>query len=252
MDKSQKIILASLIIISAVSWVASKDQSMMEEIMLDSGMLFLFTAVWTVGMAAMMFPAISPMVLLYKKLITNNTGESETGGYDHVKLISFVGSYLAVWTLTGIVLLVGWSILGDNFFMETTNKEMGTIYGIILIISGAYQFSPLKTKCLGYCESPATFFMRRWKSGFTGSIKMGTFHGLYCLGCCWPYFLLMIALGWMNLVFMGLFAAIIFGEKIWSKGIWVSRMVGIGFIALGLISMPALDLNILFLNSEMM
>jgi len=29
----------------------------------------LFTASWTVGMAAMMFPAITPMALLYNRLI---------------------------------------------------------------------------------------------------------------------------------------------------------------------------------------
>ena len=252
MDKSQKIILALLILISATSWVASKDQAMIQEMMLDSETLLLFTATWTVGMAAMMFPSISPMVLLYKKLIKNNTGQSETGAFDNVKLISFVSSYLVVWAITGIVMLVGWSTLSGNFFMEATNEEMAIIYGVILIISGTYQFSPLKTKCLGYCESPTTFFMRRWKSGSAGAVKMGTFHGLYCLGCCWPYFLLMIALGWMNLVFMGLFAVIIFGEKIWSKGIWVSRMVGIGFIVFGLISMLAPDQNILLLNSDMM
>src|SRR3712207_1017721 len=62
---------------------------------------------------------------------------------------------------------------------------------------------------------------------------MGLYHGLYCLGCCWPYFLLMVALGWMNILWMGLFAGIIFAEKIWSKGIWISRTVGIAFVLVG-------------------
>ena len=78
--------------------------------------------------------------------------------------------------------------------------------------------------------------MRRWKNGKAGAIKMGVYHGLYCLGCCWPYFLIMIALGWMNLAWMGLFAIIIFGEKIWSKGIWIARAVGIALIILGILS----------------
>ena len=65
---------------------------------------------------------------------------------------------------------------------------------------------------------------------------MGLFHGMYCLGCCWPYFLIMIALGWMNLFWMGLFAAIIFVEKIWSKGIWIARGVGIMFVLIGLLT----------------
>lgn len=46
----------------------------------------------------------------------------------------------------------------------------------------------------------------------------------------------MIALGWMNLAWMGLFAIIIFGEKIWSKGIWIARAVGIALIILGILS----------------
>jgi len=250
MDKAQKIILLSLIIISAINWIILEDQSDMMGSMManDPVTILLFIATWTAGMAAMMLPAISPMVLLYNKLIKTNNGKSEIVQYHPVQLASFVGSYLAVWALTGIVLFFGWSVLNTNFFMDIEKREMTFVYGIVLISAGAYQFSPLKTKCLGYCESPASFFLRRWKNGFTGAIKMGTFHGLYCLGCCWPYFLLMITLGWMNLLFMGLFAAIILGEKIWSKGIWVARMAGIGFIALGLISALLQDGNILLVK----
>jgi predicted metal-binding membrane protein len=76
--------------------------------------------------------------------------------------------------------------------------------------------------------------MKRWKKGTAGAIKMGAYHGLYCLGCCWPYFLIMLALGLMNLVWMSLFAAIIFGEKMWRKGIWIARFFGIALIILGL------------------
>ena len=65
---------------------------------------------------------------------------------------------------------------------------------------------------------------------------MGTYHGLYCLGCCWPYFLLMIALGWMNLLWMVLFAFIIFGEKVWCRGLLVARIAGTGLMTIGLIA----------------
>ena len=83
--------------------------------------------------------------------------------------------------------------------------------------------------------------MRRWRKGGTGAVKMGTYHGLYCLGCCWPYFLLMVALGWMNIFWMGLFAAIIFAEKIWVKGgIWIARITGICFIIIGIMSLTGM------------
>jgi predicted metal-binding membrane protein len=112
---------------------------------------------------------------------------------------------------------------------------MNYVFSAVLIVSGIYQFTPIKTKCLGYCESPVSFFMRRWSAGTIGAIKMGIYHGIYCLGCCWPYFLLMVALGWMNVLWMALFAAIVFGEKIWSRGIWLARTTGIGFVIAGLL-----------------
>jgi hypothetical protein len=58
---------------------------------------------------------------------------------------------------------------------------------------------------------------------------------MYCLGCCWAYFLLMVALGWMNLLWMGLLAGIIFGEKIWSRGIWIARAVGVVLAIMGIL-----------------
>ena len=267
MHKLQTIILLSLVSTSALAWVVSKDQPDMMKAMMtyDPITISLFTASWTVGMVAMMFPAISPMVLLYNRLIKsdNDTGSGSSIGKDEVssslvveeknnndhntphsstfsyllKMMLFVGCYLAVWALTGIVLLLAWSVPLNTFVvMGIERKQLDIIYGVLLIIAGAYQFSPLKTTCIGYCESPLSFFMRRWRSGTIGAVKMGTYHGLYCLGCCWPYFLLMVSLGWMNLLWMGLFACVIFGEKIWSRGVWVARIAGIGLMTLGLIA----------------
>jgi predicted metal-binding membrane protein len=254
--------------------------------------LSIFTVIWTSGMAAMMFPAILPMVLLYDRLIkTNNSPSGDTtpplkkwrgkepslaldkantetneekkqkivlfpGSFwspYSLKMFLFIGSYLSVWALTGIALLIGWSITMSYILTEplkSTQNLMGIIFGVILLISGLYQFSPLKSKCLGYCESPLGFFMRRWKRGVVGAVMMGTYHGLYCLGCCWPYFLLMVALGWMNVLWMALFAAIIFGEKVWIRGgRWVARGAGIGFLILGvssifgMIEIPTVDMT---------
>jgi predicted metal-binding membrane protein len=293
MKTIQLILISLLVFISAVAWVLSAQQY---DTMMDVMMIFynpialsLFTVIWTAGMAAMMFPAIAPMILLYDRLIKTDNGtadennepskQSEGGetrtskfvvGTDDreeqqkaknnekkkktlsstsfwspysVKMMLFVGSYLSVWALTGIIILIGWFIPMNYFFMESSIDnnlhlvETFGVFGVLLIISGLYQFSPLKTKCLGYCESPLSFFMRRWRSGTVGALKMGTYHGLYCLGCCWPYFLLMVALGWMNLLWMALFAAIIFGEKVWVKGgKWVARSAGVGFVILGVLA----------------
>lgn len=252
MKKFQKIILFSLVSISAFSWIISVNQPDMMDIMISYNpvLIGLFTASWTAGMAAMMFPAIVPMVLLYNKLLTNEQSissvEALESKFSRLKVILFVGMYLVVWALTGVGLLLAWSVPMNSVVMSSDANIIGIIFGSILIISGIYQFTPLKNKCVGYCESPLSFFMRRWSSGVAGALKMGTFHGLYCLGCCWPYFLIMVALGWMNITWMALFAAIIFGEKIWSRGIWIARSIGIVLIALGILS--SLELIVIYDN----
>ena len=262
--------------IAAISWILSKDQPDMMTAMMNYNpiAISLFTISWTAGMAAMMFPAIAPMVFLYNRLIKNNGGgntlgkgmsPSQTSVFAErndeddntvkkekrpslllsnltgsINITFFVGSYLLVWAITGVVLLLAWSIPVNYFFIYFKTSQIQIIYGIVLIVSGVYQFSSLKTKCLGYCESPLSFFMRRWRSGTTGAVKMGMYHGLYCLGCCWPYFLLMVALGWMNLLWMALFAGVIFGEKVWSKGIWVARSAGVALTIVGIMAIIGL------------
>jgi predicted metal-binding membrane protein len=232
MKKLQKLVTIALLTTAGFSWLLSALHPDMMDLMISYNpvLILLFTASWTVGMAAMMFPAIVPMVLLYNRLITNEESGSSTVVTQRkiihiLKVVLFIGMYLVIWAMTGIGLLLGWSVPMNSLIMGMENSYIGMIFGSILIISGVYQFTSLKNKCIGYCESPLSFFMRRWEKGALGAIKMGLLHGLYCLGCCWPYFLIMVALGWMNLGWMGLFALIIFGEKIWSKGIWIALII---------------------------
>lgn len=280
MRTSTLVITSIIVAISVLTWLVSIWQydAMMASMMTfyDPSALSLFVVIWTAGMAAMMFPAIVPMILVYNRLIDTNKTKNNAGvGNSRLvyhensdyhndndleepehersdpkslrsklrskpyEIILFASAYLAIWALTGLVLLIGWSLLFDTIFSHLEDQPVliPAIYGTVLIVSGAYQFSSLKTRCLGYCESPLSFFMRRWQKGKVGALKMGMYHGLYCLGCCWPYFLLMVALGWMNVIWMGLFAAIIFAEKVWSRGgLWIARIAGIGFIALGIMS----------------
>jgi predicted metal-binding membrane protein len=273
LDKSQKIILSLIISISAITWYFSIEQPDMMEAMMTLNPLavIIFAISWTIGMAAMMFPAIIPMVLLYNRLIStsqedvnkndnfslynifndnvSNLGKkSDNKDFQNpiistriIKTSGFVGTYLLVWALTGVMLLVFWSIIMNNLLIGYSAQDFAIVFGILLIISGVYQFGSLKKRCLGYCESPLAFFMKRWRGNqLKDGLKMGLFHGIYCLGCCWPYFLLMIALGWMNILWMVLFAAIIFAEKVWSKGIWIARVAGFMFVIIGLLSITGI------------
>ena len=241
MNKPQKIIIISLLFPTAVSWYFLTMQPDMMNLMMgyNPTLISLFIASWTAGMVAMMFPSIVPMLVLYDKFNTNNKQSSvptvtiHTGFTHTFNMILFIGMYLIIWALAGLALLLGWTVAMNFIMSDHSNSNQSPIFGGILIISGIYQFTPIKNKCIGYCEFPRSFFTKRWKNGTAGALKMGAYHGLYCLGTCWPYSVIMLALGLMNVAWMSLFAAIIFGEKMWKKGIWVARFFGITLMILG-------------------
>ncbi len=60
--------------------------------------IFLFMGTWITMMVAMMFPAVSPVVLTYRRW-ARSRGASSWG------TITFVGGYLAVWSAIGAFLL---------------------------------------------------------------------------------------------------------------------------------------------------
>jgi predicted metal-binding membrane protein len=162
-------------------------------------LITLYTATWTAGMAAMMFPAIIPMVLLYNKLISNNQSDSSQEIVELKFPYSFQVNSFCWYVFCRLggnryCFTLGWSVPMNIIVSMPTNNNIGIIFGSILIISGIYQFTPLKHKCIGYCESPLSFFMRRWKSGMSGAIKMGAYHGLIALDVAGHIFLLWLLL----------------------------------------------------------
>ncbi|HEX7275529.1 MAG TPA: DUF2182 domain-containing protein, partial [Nitrososphaeraceae archaeon] len=125
MKKLQKIILVTLVSLSALSWILSTNQPDMMNIMITYNpvLIGIFTASWTAGMAAMMFPAIVPMVLLYNRLLTNEQSissvEALESKFSRLKVTFFVGMYLVIWALTGVGLLLAWSVPMNSFVMSS-------------------------------------------------------------------------------------------------------------------------------------
>src|SRR5689334_17810960 len=85
LNAAQKAIIISLVSTSGLTWVVSGlEQQNMMSVMSPTGIgnplaILLFTVIWTAGMAAMMFPAISPMVLLYNRLLASGNGGRQNG-----------------------------------------------------------------------------------------------------------------------------------------------------------------------------
>ena len=105
--------------------------------------------------------------------------------------------------------------------------------GALLLLTGAWQLTPLKHACLVQCRSPAAWLARHWQPGAFGALRMGMHHGLFCVGCCWSLMLLLFAGGVMNLVWIAGLAIIVLLEKLLPRGEWLARGSGVLLLAVG-------------------
>jgi predicted metal-binding membrane protein len=198
------------------------------------GGLATFVLAWAVMMAAMMFPAAAPMLLLYHTLAT----QRQARGQAFVPTWVFAAGYLLVWTTVGALTWVLVQRLSDvvGQFGATERATWAPLaLGGVMIVAGLYQLTPLKQVCLDHCRSPFSFVMHHWREGYGGALRMGIAHGAYCLGCCWALFAVLVAAGVMSLAWMLLLTLVVFAEKVLPGGQRTSHVVGVAFLILGVV-----------------
>jgi predicted metal-binding membrane protein len=105
--------------------------------------------------------------------------------------------------------------------------------GALLMIAGAFQFSPLKQACLRACRSPLGFLLTDWRGGLSGAARMGVRHGLYCLGCCWALMALLFVGGVMNLLWIAALTLLVAVEKFAPRGDLLAKTLGALMIGAG-------------------
>ncbi len=185
-----------------------------------------FMVMWLGMMAAMMLPAIGP-VLLAQRMVVRARGEGA------LTSVAFVASYLAVWLLIGLVPLVAFLAFRDLPMDAQSSTWTRIVAGAALVVAGVYQLTPLKGTCLRACRSPLSFVMRHNAKGAGGALRAGAAYGAYCVGSCWALMLVLVVVGLMNLVWMAAIAFIFLAEKNWRHGARLSRAAGAGVAALG-------------------
>ena len=186
--------------------------------------LAVFVPVWTLMMAAMMLPSVTPTASLYARTMQSNRT---------ARIALLVLGYLAVWAVAGVpafglAWLAGW----------LTGKHPGTAHVLAVAVfaaCGAYQLSPLKDRCLAHCRSPlALLFHYGSYRGRSRDLRAGAHHGAYCLGCCWGLMVILIAVGVMNIAAMIGLAAVVLVEKTWRWGTVAGRLAGAAALALAI------------------
>ena len=240
-------IVIALLALSALAWHSTiEDAVSMRGMVMGLGQIGwlaqgdmsagIFLAMWVTMMAAMMLPAIAPMVLAHLAV-------TRRLGHGIVPTLVFVAGYLAVWSAIGAVPLLVYKAFAPIDEDAALLRWLPSLAGTILIIAGAYQFSAWKRLCLEHCQSPFGFLASHdFDGGSPSALPDGLIHGLLCLGCCWAVMTVLLLVGLMNLVWMaGIFALIVI-EKNWKHGLIVAKAAGVALIVLGaaVIAHPAL------------
>ncbi|MEU6807586.1 DUF2182 domain-containing protein [Streptomyces sp. NPDC046831] len=181
-----------------------------------------FLAVWTLMTAAMMLPATAPVAALYARTISAHRAPH---------MVVFTVAYLLVWAAAGPPAYALAAGLGRAASLPAA---AGTaVATAVFAVSGVYQLTPLKDRCLAKCRSPIGLMLRYASyPGPSRDLRAGAHHGAFCLGCCWSLMVLLAAFGLMNLWAMVVLAAVITAEKLAPAGRLVARGVGIASIAL--------------------
>jgi predicted metal-binding membrane protein len=166
---------------------------------------------WNVMMVAMMLPSLTPWLLLFEP---------------HQSLRFSLG-YFAVWALYAL------AAAGAQQLLRVEHGVSGPGAAAVLIIAGAYQFTPLKQSCLRKCRSPLGHVLTYWQSGRAFWMRVGLGHGMNCLSCCWALMGVAFALGVMNLGWMAAVTVLIVAEKMLPRGELFSRVTGGTLILVG-------------------
>jgi predicted metal-binding membrane protein len=236
------VVLSGLVVITLLSWayVASlaSDMQNMEMAMpqmqawgpADFALMFVM---WAVMMIAMMTPSAAPMILMFTAV--NRRRQKQQVPY--VPTSVFLLGYLVVWAaFSGLATAAQWGLhtvsLLSPVMLVSTTPVLG---GILLLVAGIYQWTPLKHACLSKCRSPLGFVLNEWREGGWGALHMGLKHGSYCTGCCWSLMALLFVAGVMNLLWVAAIAGFIVLEKMAPAGQRMGQAAGVLMIAGGVV-----------------
>jgi predicted metal-binding membrane protein len=191
--------LAATLGLAAASWLLAVRQMNRMDMgaATELGSLAFFVGLWVSMMAAMMLPGATPAVL---------RRAHASGRVRAVPL--FVGSYLAVWTLVGVVVYVLYRPHGSF------------AAGAVAIAAGLYELTPLKQHCRRRCRE---------------SVRSGFQFGLYCVGSSIALMLMLVALGVMSVTWMSVIAVLILGQKLLPSKAGIDVPLALAIIGLGIL-----------------
>jgi predicted metal-binding membrane protein len=161
------------------------------------GAFGVFAAAWVTMMAAMMLPGAAPAVARHARL----TGTARTAA-------PFVGVYLAIWALAGVV----------AYALDRPHGSLAA--GVVVIAAGGYELTPVKRHFRRRCREDA------------GS---GLGYGLCCVGSSIGLMAMLVALDVMSLFWMAVVAVLACAQKLLPARAAIDVALALALIGLGIV-----------------
>lgn len=190
--------LAATLGLATVCWVVSVWQmnGMNMGTATPLGSFGFFIVVWAAMMAAMMLPGAVPATLR----------RAQAGGVRAVPL--FVGSYLAIWAVAGVL-------------VYSVDRPHGTLAaGVVTIAAGIYEFTPLK---------------RHYRQRCREATSSGLGFGLCCAGSTVGLMAVLVALGVMSVPWMVVITIIALAQKLLPPIPAVDMLLALAITGLGIL-----------------
>ena len=247
-NRDRLVVLASLAAVVALAWtylghivLAQPDMHMdaaamaaMPPPVWDARYFAATLAMWMVMMVGMMLPSAAPAVLLFDALQL----QGDPGGRGRRATALFAAGYVLAWAAFSVLATTAqWALSEAMLLSATMTGKSNAFTGLLLVVAGAYQFTPLKSACLAQCRSPAAFLIRHRRPGPLGPVVMGFRHGVQCIGCCWALMALLFVFGVMNLLWVAVLAIFVLVEKLVPAGAFIGRIGGAAMIGAGALLM---------------
>ncbi|KVL84890.1 hypothetical protein WT02_04515 [Burkholderia stagnalis] len=191
-----------------------------------------FLGMWGAMTAAMMLPALAPMLWRYRQAIAVVAGTARAAW-----LTALAGAgYFAVWALAGVaVFAAGTALAAAAIRLPAFAQAVPFAAGAAVLGAGAVQFTRWKARRLACCRGAPAHVRPASPDAWAAwaAWRHGLRLGLHCGGCCANLMAAAPAAGVMDPRVMAVATAAIAAERLAPDGARAARLVGGGALGAG-------------------
>jgi predicted metal-binding membrane protein len=187
-----------------------------------------FLAMWVVMTAAMMLPSFVPLLWRYQHAV-ERTVDTRLGW----RTAAVGVGYFGIWALVGLAVFpLGAAVAAILMRCPALSREAPLTAGVIVLLSGATQFTAWKRRHLACCRWPLEP-ARAIVDDARAAVRLGLRLGLHCAAASLGLTGMLLVMGVMDLRVMAVVTVAVTLERLAPAGDRVAHGVGAGVVGAG-------------------